>query len=118
MWQISALLHKAGPLKPTGPAIPFLLDVFNLTIIVLTETDSLVVPRDQFCMSRAHLQAGLPAPRYGWPGIRVVSAALQTQGSGQSSQRESGGGYEGVQVLLQLAGGLHVMWGKLVVAET
>jgi len=53
MGQISALLRKAGPIKLTGAAIPFLLDVFNLTIIVLTETDSLVVPRDQICVSRA-----------------------------------------------------------------
>jgi len=53
MGQISALLRKVGPLKPSGPAIPFLLDVFNLTVIVLTETDSLVVPRDQICVSRA-----------------------------------------------------------------
>jgi len=53
MGQISALLRKASPLKPAGPAIPFLLDVFNLAIIVLTETDSLVVPRDQICVSRA-----------------------------------------------------------------
>lgn len=53
MGQISALLRKTGPIKPTGAAIPFLLDVFNLTIIVLTETDSLVVPRDQICVSRA-----------------------------------------------------------------
>jgi len=53
MGQISALLRKAGPLKPAAPAIPFLLDVFNLAVIVLTETDSLVVPRDQVCVSRA-----------------------------------------------------------------
>merc|ERR1712013_145034 len=53
MGQISALLRKAGPMKPAGPAIPFLLDVFNLAVIVLTETDSLVVPRDQICVSRA-----------------------------------------------------------------
>eukprot|EP00092_Neocalanus_flemingeri_P036633 GFUD01039886.1.p1 GENE.GFUD01039886.1~~GFUD01039886.1.p1 ORF type:complete len:1196 (+),score=396.15 GFUD01039886.1:57-3644(+) len=53
MGQISALLRKAGPLQSIGSAIPFLLDVFNLAIIVLTETDSLVVPRDQICVSRA-----------------------------------------------------------------
>ena len=53
MGQISALLRKAGPLKPAGPAIPFLMDVFNSDILVLTETDSLMVPSNQNCVSRA-----------------------------------------------------------------
>jgi len=53
MGQISALLRKAGPQKPAGPAIPFMIDVFNLAIIAMTETDSLLIPRDQICVSRA-----------------------------------------------------------------
>ena len=36
----------------------FLLDVFSLTVMVLTETDSLVPDRDQVCVSRG-LRLGL-----------------------------------------------------------
>jgi len=123
MGQISALLRKAGPMKPAGPAIPFLLDVFNLAVIVLTETDSLVVPRDQICVSRASRLSllSLSTCRLAcqYPGMagQVAEWCLQLSKNEEviSPHKE---GLLGTMKVFKYSSNWHEasMWGKLVVA--
>jgi len=60
MGQISARLKKPGGEE----SILFLLDIFNITVVIQTESDSLCVNSDKLNVSRSARQSMLPVSLY------------------------------------------------------
>ena len=58
MGQVSVLLRRASPI--TATALPLLLDVFAITVVVITETDTMLASPSLLCSSLASRLACLP----------------------------------------------------------
>jgi len=57
MGQVSGILRKPD----THQTAAFLVDVFNVAVVVLTGTETICIPRDQLCISRSARQLLLPS---------------------------------------------------------